>query len=113
MRMAPAAAAARQLGQGVERRLGAAEVIDQLAEGDRADVLAADQAQAGEPLAASSGACGSGAGVSACQAGSGRLAPILRLLAGEQAADVGVVLAEDRIAMTTTNSRPALGRATT
>ena len=37
------AAAPRQLGERCQRRLRPAEVIDELAEGDRADVVAADQ----------------------------------------------------------------------
>ena len=44
------AAALGEARAGVERRRGAAEAVDQVAEGDRADVLAADQAQPGEPL---------------------------------------------------------------
>jgi alkanesulfonate monooxygenase SsuD/methylene tetrahydromethanopterin reductase-like flavin-dependent oxidoreductase (luciferase family) len=47
---AGAAAAARQLRQRVERLDGAAELIDELAEGDRSDIAAADQAQTGKPL---------------------------------------------------------------
>ena len=43
-------AAPRQLGQRGERRLRPAEVIDELAEGDGADVVAADQSQAGQAL---------------------------------------------------------------
>jgi hypothetical protein len=46
-----AAAAARQGRQGVERCLGAAELIDQGAEGCRADILAADQPEPAQPLA--------------------------------------------------------------
>jgi hypothetical protein len=42
-----AAAAAGQFGQSLERLDGAAELIDELAKGDRPDVAAADQAQAG------------------------------------------------------------------
>ena len=38
------AATLGQLRGGGDRRLGAAEMVDQFAEGDRADVLAADQA---------------------------------------------------------------------
>ena len=41
---------ARQLGQRVQRLLRAAEMIDELAERDRADVVAADQAQARQAL---------------------------------------------------------------
>jgi len=43
-------AAPRQLRQRRQRGLGPAEVIDELAKGDRADVVAADQAQAGRAL---------------------------------------------------------------
>jgi len=46
-----AAAAAGQGGQRVERRLGAAELIDERAEGCRADILAADQPEPAQPLA--------------------------------------------------------------
>ncbi len=46
----PPAAPPRQLGQGGERLLRAAVVVDELAKGHRADVVAADQAQAGKPL---------------------------------------------------------------
>src|SRR5581483_3571409 len=45
-----AAAAARQLRQRRQGRLGAAEVVDELAEGDGPDVVAADQPQARQPL---------------------------------------------------------------
>ena len=37
-------------GSAVERRLRPAEMVDELAEGDRPDVVAADQSQAGQPL---------------------------------------------------------------
>ena len=43
-------AAPRQLGQRRQRRLGSAEVVDELAEGDGPDVVAADQSEAGQPL---------------------------------------------------------------
>ena len=46
-----AAAAAGQGGQGVERRLGAAELIDECPEGCRTDILAADQPEPAQPLA--------------------------------------------------------------
>ena len=39
-----------ELGQRVERRARAAEMIDQVAEGARADIVAADQPQPVEPL---------------------------------------------------------------
>ena len=45
-----APAAARELGQGGECLVGAAEAIDEFAERRRPDVLAADEAQAGQPL---------------------------------------------------------------
>jgi hypothetical protein len=44
------AAAPRQLGQGLERRAGAAEMIDEGAKRARPDVLAADEAEPVEPL---------------------------------------------------------------
>ena len=46
----PRRLSARQLRQGGECRGGAAVVVDQFAERDRADVLGADQAQTGEAL---------------------------------------------------------------
>ena len=46
-----AAAAAGQRRQGSERRLGAAELIDQCAEGCRTDILAADQPEPAQALA--------------------------------------------------------------
>jgi hypothetical protein len=42
--------AAREFRQHVQRRLGAAAMIDKLAEGDRPDIVAADEAQPGDPL---------------------------------------------------------------
>ena len=45
-----AAAAARQHRQRIDGGLGAAELVDQRAEGGRPDILAADQAEPGEAL---------------------------------------------------------------
>src|SRR5690606_34857010 len=43
-------AAAGEFRQHFQRRLGAAEMIDEFAEGDRTDIVAADQPQPGDPL---------------------------------------------------------------
>lgn len=45
-----ASALADQIGQGVQRALRAAEPVQQLVEGNRADPLGAREAQAGEAL---------------------------------------------------------------
>ena len=45
-----AAAAAREHRQGVDGGLGAAELVDERAEGRRTDILAADQPEPGKPL---------------------------------------------------------------
>ena len=49
-RIAMTAALADDVGQGLQRALGAAVAIQKLAEGNRADPLAAREAQAGETL---------------------------------------------------------------
>ncbi len=50
LRRPAAPAAAREIGQRVEGHARTAEVIDQLAKGDGADILRADEAQAGDAL---------------------------------------------------------------
>jgi hypothetical protein len=46
----PAAGPSRQLGQSIEGRLRPSEMIDEFPECDRADILGADQPQAGKAL---------------------------------------------------------------
>ena len=82
-----AAAAARQGRQGVERRLGAAELIDQRAEGRRADILAADQPEPAQALAVAQLDRRAGA-MASCGPDSGLLRANAPLLASQQASDI-------------------------
>ena len=85
------AAAAREIGQRLERGPRAAEMVEQGAEGARADILAADQAQPVEPLVVGELHTAGGSAVSRLHRGLSDLG----FGAGEQARDIGAVHDED------------------
>ena len=113
MRIACAPAAPRQLGQRRQRLLGAAEVIDELAEGDGADIVAADQPQARQPLGshrAEPAAAGPGVRRVRDAAWAQDRAPILLSSPASRRRMLPWCLTKIRIAMMRMNSRPAWPR---
>ena len=103
-------AAPRQLGQRVERRLGPAEMIDELAKGDGPDVSLRISRRQASRWASSSGACGNGAGVSRVRVrlhGCDDLAPILLSSPARRRRMLAWCLAKIRSAMMRMTGRPA------
>ena len=101
-----APAAAGQLGQRGERLLGAAEMVDELAKRDGPDVVAADQAEARQPLCGVRAVPAAAAPASGACVAQDRL-PILLSWPSSRRRMLAWCLRKISAAMMSTNGKPA------